>query len=112
MVNQIVQRTEVAGARERRPVLQASHRPYRPGKGLDAALAEVARGRGTAFDARVIDACLELFRERAFRLPDNFQARQRGISRNALPLPIACRSVAEKPYAAVPVTWSSPVRYG
>lgn len=41
----------------------ASHRPYRPALGPDTALAEIARGRGTAYDASVVDACLELFRE-------------------------------------------------
>ena len=46
-----------------------SHRPYRAGLGLDKALAEIERGRGTAFDADVVDACLRLFREKGYRLP-------------------------------------------
>ena len=29
----------------------SSHRPYRPGLGIEAALAEIERGRGTAYDA-------------------------------------------------------------
>ncbi|HJW25633.1 MAG TPA: MASE3 domain-containing protein [Rhodocyclaceae bacterium] len=45
----------------------SSHRPYRPGLGVDAALEEIAKGRGTRFDAEVVDACLRLFRERDFR---------------------------------------------
>lgn len=47
----------------------SSHRPYRPGLGLDTALAEIERGRGTAYDAAVVDACLRLFREKGYTLP-------------------------------------------
>lgn len=46
----------------------ASHRPYRPAMGIDAALAEIERGRGTAYEARVVDSCLRLFREGRFSL--------------------------------------------
>ncbi|MBL6749428.1 MAG: PAS domain S-box protein [Nevskia sp.] len=46
----------------------ASHRPYRAGKGMEAALDEITRSRGTTFDAGVIDACLTLFREKNFQL--------------------------------------------
>ena len=48
----------------------ASHRPYRPSKGLDAALAEIGENAGTSYDGSVVDACLRLFRERGFRLPE------------------------------------------
>lgn len=48
----------------------ASHRPYRPGHGIDKALAEIERGSGTAFDATVVNACLRLFREKGYTLPD------------------------------------------
>jgi|GEM_PF-5763822 len=41
----------------------SSHRPYRPGLGIDKALAEIERGRGTFYDPVVADACLKLFRE-------------------------------------------------
>lgn len=44
------------------------HRPYRPGLGIDNALAEIERGRGTAYDADVADACLRLFREKNYQL--------------------------------------------
>ncbi len=44
----------------------ASHRPYRPSLGIAAALEEVTRQRGSAFDPEVVDACLRLFRERAY----------------------------------------------
>jgi len=41
----------------------ASHRPYRPTRGLEAALEEIANGSGTLFDPVVAEACLGLFRE-------------------------------------------------
>ncbi|MDD4903283.1 MAG: response regulator [Candidatus Bipolaricaulis sp.] len=44
----------------------ASHRPYRPALGIEAALAEVVQGRGTAYDADIVDACVRLFREGRF----------------------------------------------
>jgi len=47
----------------------SSHRPYRPGLGIDRALAEIERGRGTAYDAQAVDACLRLFRDQAYQLP-------------------------------------------
>ncbi len=48
----------------------SSHRPYRPGLGLEAALAEITRGRGTAYDAVVVDICLKLFGEKGFAFSD------------------------------------------
>ncbi len=44
----------------------SSHRPYRPGLGMEAALAEVLDGRGTRYDAAVVDACVGLLRSRRF----------------------------------------------
>ena len=35
----------------------ASHRPYRPALGADAALAELRAGAGTLYDAHVVAAC-------------------------------------------------------
>jgi HD-GYP domain-containing protein (c-di-GMP phosphodiesterase class II) len=46
-----------------------SHRPYRAAVALDAALSEIVMSRGTRFDARVVDACLRLFREKNYSLP-------------------------------------------
>ena len=46
----------------------SSHRPYRPGLGIDMALAEIERGRGSAYDPAVVNACLRLFRERLHRI--------------------------------------------
>lgn len=40
----------------------SSHRPYRPGIGIESALEEIKRSRGTAYDPSVVDACLNLFR--------------------------------------------------
>lgn len=47
----------------------ASHRPYRPGMGIEKALAEIERSRGALYDPRAVDACLRLFREKGFQLP-------------------------------------------
>jgi HD-GYP domain-containing protein (c-di-GMP phosphodiesterase class II) len=44
----------------------ASHRPYRPGLGIDKALAEIKRGRGSNYDVGVADACLKLFKTNKF----------------------------------------------
>ena len=44
----------------------ASHRPYRPARGLDKALEEIARNRGVLYDPEVVDACLKLFTEKGF----------------------------------------------
>jgi putative nucleotidyltransferase with HDIG domain len=38
----------------------ASHRPYRPGLGLDAALGEITTRRGTRFDPVAVDACVRV----------------------------------------------------
>lgn len=46
----------------------ASHRPYRPGLGIEAGLQEIERKRGTSFDPGVVDTCLRLFREKGYRL--------------------------------------------
>jgi len=44
----------------------SSHRPYRPSLGMEAALAFIGSGRGTLFDARVVDRCINLIREKSF----------------------------------------------
>jgi PAS domain S-box-containing protein/putative nucleotidyltransferase with HDIG domain len=41
----------------------ASHRPYRVSLGIIAALSEIETGRGTRYDAEVVDSCLRLFRD-------------------------------------------------
>lgn len=45
----------------------ASHRPYRPGLGLDKAISEVKENRGRLFDPAAVDACLSLFEEKRFQ---------------------------------------------
>ena len=46
----------------------SSHRPYRPGLGLDAALEEITKYRGELYDPVVVDSCIALFRENKFIL--------------------------------------------
>ncbi len=46
----------------------ASHRPYRAALGIDAALDEIRRLRGRAFEPRVVDACVHLFKDEGFQL--------------------------------------------
>ncbi|MGD0276765.1 MAG: PAS domain S-box protein [Syntrophales bacterium] len=45
-----------------------SHRPYRPSKGIDLALDEISKNRGTFYDPEVVDACLRLFNEKGYKL--------------------------------------------
>ena len=47
----------------------ASHRPYRPALGIDAALNEITENRGKLYDAEVVDALLRLVHEKGYRLP-------------------------------------------
>jgi len=44
-----------------------SHRPYRAGLGVDAALEEIFLHRGNYFNADAVDICIRLFREQGFR---------------------------------------------
>ncbi len=46
----------------------ASHRPFRPARGIDAALDEIEEHRGTLYDPEVVDACVKLFREKRYAL--------------------------------------------
>jgi PAS domain S-box-containing protein len=46
----------------------ASHRPYRAGLGVEAALTEIKNGKGTLYDPAVVDACLIVFREDQYKL--------------------------------------------
>jgi putative two-component system response regulator len=58
---------------------KSSFRPYRPAKGIESALAELRRFRGSLYDREAVDACLHLFentsfafelpQEESFRLP-------------------------------------------
>jgi HD-GYP domain-containing protein (c-di-GMP phosphodiesterase class II) len=46
----------------------ASHRPYRPGFGIEAALAEIEKNKAILYDDTVADTCLRLFREKGYQL--------------------------------------------
>ncbi|MFA7282518.1 MAG: HD domain-containing phosphohydrolase [Sterolibacterium sp.] len=48
----------------------ASHRPYRPTLGIDAALDEITRNQGKFYDPGAVGACLSLFRKKAFAFSD------------------------------------------
>ncbi|OGO03945.1 MAG: hypothetical protein A2Y72_04750 [Chloroflexi bacterium RBG_13_53_26] len=47
----------------------ASHRPYRPGLGIDVAIDEISKDKGIVYDTDAVDACLLLFREKGYELP-------------------------------------------
>jgi putative nucleotidyltransferase with HDIG domain len=45
----------------------ASHRPYRPARGIDKALDEILRNKGTLYDPAVVNACLKVLSEKGFK---------------------------------------------
>jgi len=45
----------------------SSHRPYRPALGIDMALEEIQKGKGTAYDSDAVDACIGLFKTEHFK---------------------------------------------
>ncbi|MBI2318909.1 MAG: HD domain-containing protein, partial [Betaproteobacteria bacterium] len=47
----------------------ASHRPYRPGRGIDRAIEEISAGRGTHYEPAIVEACVGLFKETGYELP-------------------------------------------
>ncbi len=47
----------------------SSHRPYRPSKGIDAALDEVLSKSGALYDSEVAETCVNLFRNEGYQLP-------------------------------------------
>jgi PAS domain S-box-containing protein/putative nucleotidyltransferase with HDIG domain len=46
----------------------ASDRPYRPARGIDVAIEEIKKNKGTTYDAVVVDCCLRLLQDKAFQL--------------------------------------------
>ncbi|MFC1594409.1 HD domain-containing phosphohydrolase [Candidatus Omnitrophota bacterium] len=44
----------------------ASHRPYRPALGIDKALEEITQKKGIIYDARVVEVCCALFKDKGF----------------------------------------------
>lgn len=49
----------------------ASHRPYRPALGIDAALEEISGRRGVCYESAAVDVCVKLFREGRFNFDEN-----------------------------------------
>ena len=47
-----------------------THRPYRPGLGLDEALKEITNNSGRLYDKQVVDGCLEIFNTDKFVIPE------------------------------------------
>ena len=47
-----------------------THRPYRPARGIDAALDEITSRKGICYDPAAVDACTRLFREKGFVLEE------------------------------------------
>jgi putative nucleotidyltransferase with HDIG domain len=45
----------------------ASHRPYRPSRGINKALAEITKNKNVLYDPDVVDACLKLFKENKYK---------------------------------------------
>lgn len=48
-----------------------SHRPYRPALGLETALGEVEKNKGTFYNPTVVDACVALFRKDGYSIEDD-----------------------------------------
>lgn len=44
----------------------SSHRPYRPAPGIDCAMREILKNKGSSYDPDAVDACLELFGQESF----------------------------------------------
>lgn len=47
-----------------------SHRPYRAGLGLEAALDEITQNRGILYHPDAVDSCVKLFREKGYQLAE------------------------------------------
>lgn len=48
----------------------ASHRPYRPSLGIDAALDEITKNKNILYDPDTANACLRLFNEKSYQIID------------------------------------------
>jgi PAS domain S-box-containing protein/putative nucleotidyltransferase with HDIG domain len=48
----------------------ASHRPYRPARGIGDALEEILHNKGILYDPAVVDACLRVFYDKGFTFED------------------------------------------
>ncbi|MDO8990943.1 MAG: response regulator [Sideroxyarcus sp.] len=47
-----------------------SYRPYRPALGIDAAVEEIRKGRGTLYDPQVVDCCIHVLEKADFKFWD------------------------------------------
>ncbi|MHB8138740.1 MAG: PAS domain S-box protein [Smithellaceae bacterium] len=48
----------------------SSNRPYRPAFGIQSALEEIAKNTGILYDPAAAEACLRLFRDKQYKLPE------------------------------------------
>jgi PAS domain S-box-containing protein len=48
----------------------SSNRPYRPAVGIHAALEEIEKNKGILYDNVAAEACIKLFREKHYKMPD------------------------------------------
>jgi PAS domain S-box-containing protein/putative nucleotidyltransferase with HDIG domain len=48
----------------------ATHRPYRPSLGIDAALKEITQNKKVLYDPDVVDICLILFKKKGYHIKD------------------------------------------
>ncbi len=67
-INEILPEARVLGVADVVEAM-ASHRPYRPALGIDAALDEIERGKGTLYWEDAVEACLFVFRDAEYRFP-------------------------------------------
>lgn len=72
----------------------SSHCPYRPALGINAALDEIKKGRGTHYDEQVVDAFIRLVEEKGYTLArdvqfDRFALQTRQISTSTYVVPVA-----------------------
>ncbi|TKB24252.1 response regulator [Desulfopila sp. IMCC35006] len=70
----------------------SSFRPYRPAKGMEAALADLRKCRGITLDAEAVDACLEIFESGTFVFEYDLQK----------PSPILCVASPEMLHSTMP----------
>ncbi len=55
-------------------VAMASRQPYRSALGIESALEEISRNRGTLYDRNVVGACLKLFRQKGFKFNEGVRS--------------------------------------
>ena len=48
----------------------SSHRPYRPSRGIETALEEIQTNSPVLYDARVVEACVYVFRKEGYAFPE------------------------------------------